>query len=88
MTTGIGRCDMILRRKVMPSMRGISTSSVMTSGSSSWIFFAAMKGSDAAPITSISGSSSSTRVSAWRTLAESSMMRTRIFLAGGGIRSS
>jgi len=33
-TTGIGRCCMILRRKVMPSMRGISTSSTMTSGTS------------------------------------------------------
>jgi hypothetical protein len=37
MTTGTGHCSMILRRKVMPSMRGISTSSVMTSGSSSLI---------------------------------------------------
>ena len=34
-TTGIGRCAISLRRKVMPSMRGISTSSVMTSGISS-----------------------------------------------------
>ena len=32
MTTGIGRSVMILRRNVTPSMCGISTSSVMTSG--------------------------------------------------------
>jgi len=31
-TTGIGRSAMILRRKVTPSMSGISTSRVMTSG--------------------------------------------------------
>ncbi len=37
MTTGTGCCAMILRRKVMPSMRGISTSRVMTSGTSSWM---------------------------------------------------
>jgi hypothetical protein len=33
-TTGNGRWAMILRRKVMPSMRGISMSSVITSGTS------------------------------------------------------
>jgi hypothetical protein len=48
-TTGIGRCDISLRRKVMPSMRGISTSSVMTSGISSLDLRAAMKGSVATP---------------------------------------
>jgi len=31
-TTGNGHCCISLRRKVMPSIRGISTSSVMTSG--------------------------------------------------------
>lgn len=31
-TTGIGRCAMILRRKVSPSILGISMSRVMTSG--------------------------------------------------------
>ncbi len=36
-TTGIGCWAISLRRKVMPSMRGISTSRVMTSGISSWI---------------------------------------------------
>jgi hypothetical protein len=34
-TTGIGRSRMRLRKKVSPSMRGISTSSVSTSGFSS-----------------------------------------------------
>jgi hypothetical protein len=83
MTTGIGLCAISLRRKVMPSMRGISTSSVMTSGISSWIFRAAMNGSEATAMISMSGSSSRTRVSVCRTLAESSMTRTRIFLAMG-----
>ena len=55
-TTGTGRCDMILRRKVMPSMRGISTSSVMTSGTSLAMRAAATNGSEAMPSTSISGS--------------------------------
>ncbi len=40
-TTGMGRWLMILRRKEMPSMRGISTSSVMTSGTSFWMILAA-----------------------------------------------
>ncbi len=34
MITGMGRCCISLRRKVRPSMRGISMSRVMTSGSS------------------------------------------------------
>src|SRR4029077_11836550 len=37
MTTGSGLSSMTLRRKDKPSMRGISTSSVMTSGLSSLI---------------------------------------------------
>ena len=37
-TTGIGRRRIRLRRKVTPSMRGISTSSVSTSGFSVLIF--------------------------------------------------
>ena len=35
MITGIGRCAMILRRKVIPSIFGISMSRMMTSGISS-----------------------------------------------------
>ncbi|MDT4883972.1 hypothetical protein FQZ97_1200720 [compost metagenome] len=38
MTTGMGRCDMILRRNVSPSMRGISMSRKITSGTSCRIF--------------------------------------------------
>src|SRR5690348_10088026 len=78
MTTGIGRCDMILRRKVMPSMRGISTSSVMTSGTSFWIRLAAAKGSVAVPTTSISLSPPRMSAMVCRTEAESSTTKTRI----------
>ncbi len=56
MTTGIGCWAMIFFKKVSPSMRGISTSRVITSGTCSLIFSAAIKGSDAVPITSILGS--------------------------------
>ena len=45
MTTGIGRSVMILRRNVTPSMRGISTSSVMTSGLSALMRSRATNGS-------------------------------------------
>ncbi|MNI44620.1 hypothetical protein D3C73_990020 [compost metagenome] len=77
-TTGIGCCDISLRRKVMPSICGISTSSVMTSGISSRSFLAAMNGSLATPMISISGSSDKRVESVCRTLAESSTIRTRI----------
>ena len=40
--TGIGWCFISLRRKVMPSMRGISTSSVSTSGFRATILSRAM----------------------------------------------
>ena len=66
----------------MPSIFGISTSSVTTSGTSSWMRRAATKGSDA--MTSMSPSASRTCVSAWRTLAESSTIKTRIFFAISG----
>ncbi len=56
MTTGIGCWLMILRRKVRPSMRGISTSRVMTSGIPSLSRSAATKGSEAVAMISISGS--------------------------------
>ena len=45
MTTGMGRSRMRLARNVSPSMRGISTSSVSTSGLVSLIFSRATKGS-------------------------------------------
>ena len=57
-TTGMGLCAMILRKKVSPSMRGISMSNVMTSGTSFMIFLTAIMGSAAVPMTSISGSAS------------------------------
>ena len=44
MTTGMGRSRMRLRRKARPSMRGISTSSVSTSGFSGLIFSRATNG--------------------------------------------
>ncbi len=50
---------MILRRKVMPSMFGISTSSVTTSGFSVLMRSRAIYGSPAVPTTSISGSDDS-----------------------------
>ena len=61
----------------MPSMRGISTSRVMTSGISCWIRRAATKGSDAVPITSMPGSALRISVKVCRTDAESSMINTR-----------
>ena len=58
-TTGVGRSAMILRKKVMPSMRGISTSSRMTSGHCLAILPMANNGSEAVPMTCMSGSRSS-----------------------------
>lgn len=43
MTTGTGCWLMSLRKNVSPSMRGISMSSVMTSGASARIFSAAVR---------------------------------------------
>ena len=56
MTTGMGCWLMIFCRNVSPSMRGISISSVITSGICSAILSAATKGSPAVPITSMAGS--------------------------------
>ena len=78
-TTGMGCWLMIFFRKVSPSMRGISISSVITSGTCSAMRSAATKGSLAVPITSISGSDESTSHSVCRTTAESSTISTRIF---------
>jgi len=85
MTTGIGCWLMSLCRNVIPSMRGISTSSVMTSGISREIRSAAMNGSAAVPITSMPGSEDRMSESVCRTTAESSTIRTFTFL---GMRSS
>jgi len=69
---------MIRFRKVMPSMRGISTSKVTTSGLSAVMYCLASKGSDALPTTSMSGClhRMPSRM-VWIT-GESSTMRTRI----------
>ena len=56
-TTGVGRSVMIFLRKVMPSMRGISISSTITSGHCTRMRVMASMGSATAAITSISGSS-------------------------------
>jgi len=77
-TTGIGCWLMIFCRNVSPSMRGISISRVITSGTSSRMRSVATKGSAAVPITSISGSLERTSLRVCRTTAESSTIRTRI----------
>ena len=69
---------MSLRRKVSPSMRGISMSRVMTSGTSLLIFSTATSGSTTAAMTSMSGSDARSWARVWRTTAESSMMSTRM----------
>ncbi len=58
-------------------MRGISTSSVITSGARRLIFSRASSGSAAVPTTSMAGSLDRISVSIWRTTAESSTIRTR-----------
>ena len=63
----------------MPSMPGISTSSVSTSGLSALIFSRAISGLTAAPTTSMAGSSARMADSNWRMSAESSTTSTLIF---------
>src|SRR3989344_518827 len=79
-TTGIGRKRIRRPRKSMPSIRGISTSSVMTSGLSSRIISRATKGSLAVPMHSMSRCRLMISDSRLRTSAESSTTITRIFL--------
>src|SRR6202162_1249011 len=81
MTTGMGRNRMRLRRNARPSMRGISTSSVSTSGLSDLIFSRATYGSGAVPTTSMPGSELRISVNSRRMTAESSTTKTRIFLS-------
>ena len=68
---------MSLRRNVSPSIRGISISSVITSGSSAMILSRAMYGSGATPTTSMPGWALRPRLSACRTIDESSTISTR-----------
>src|SRR3954471_11080037 len=79
-TTGIGRNAMIFSRNASPSMRGISISSVSTSGLSVLIMSRATNGFGAAPTTSIEGSLASISDRSCRTKAESSTTSTRILL--------
>ena len=76
-TTGMGRNVISFSRKAKPSMRGISTSSVKTSGFSALIFSRATNGSGAVPMTSIPGSADRMAVSICRIKAESSTINTR-----------
>ena len=77
-TTGIGCCAMIRRRKVSPSMRGSARSRTSTSGSWPRIFSAAWKASAAVAMTAIPGSAESSRDRAARAAALSSTIITRI----------
>ncbi len=66
----------------MPSMRGISTSSVMTSGLRLRIISRAANGSLAEPMHSMSGWRLMISVSRLRTSAESSTTTTRVLVMG------
>ena len=79
-TTGVGRRRIRRPRKSMPSIRGISTSSVITSGSRSRIISRATIGSFAVPTHSMSGCRLMISASRLRTRAESSTTTTRINL--------
>src|SRR5579883_592933 len=75
-TTGSGRCAISLPRNVSPSIRGISTSSVSTSGETCLILSHAVYGSLTAPTTSNCGSRRRISVSNCRINAESSTTNT------------
>ncbi len=79
-TTGIGRNRIKRSRKSSPSIRGISTSSVRTSGLCCLIKSRATKGSGATATTSISGCPLMISFIKPRTNAESSTHKTRILL--------
>ncbi len=80
-TTGIGRRRISFSRKSRPSMRGISTSSVSTSGLVCLIKSRAMIGSGATPTTSISGWLLMISFITLRIRAESSTINTFIFMS-------
>ena len=77
-TTGIGRRRIRRDRKSSPSMRGISTSSVMTSGLRLRIISRATSGSEAAPMHSMSIWRLMISVRMERTSAESSTTTTLV----------
>ncbi len=76
-TTGVGRSRIRFSRNARPSMRGISTSRVITSGLSRLIFSRARIGSAAEPTTSMPGARDRISVNICRTTAESSTISTR-----------
>ncbi|CFN82244.1 Uncharacterised protein [Bordetella pertussis] len=78
-TTGMGRSRISFSRKSRPSMRGISTSSVSTSGLCFLISSRATSGSGAVATTSMSGWLLMISVIRPRTSAESSTHKTLIF---------
>lgn len=78
MITGMGRRRMSLPRKSSPSIRGISTSRVSTSGLCCLINSRATSGSGAVATISISSSLLTISVTSLRINAESSTQRTRI----------
>ena len=78
-TTGMGRRRISFSRKSSPSMRGISTSSVSTSGLWRLISSRATSGSGAVATTSMSGWLLMISVIRPRTSAESSTHKTLIF---------
>src|SRR6476620_10803963 len=82
MMTGIGRKRMSFSRKSRPSIRGISMSSVITSGSRLRIISRATSGSGALPTTHIPGSWLMISVNRLLTRAESSTIRTRMSFMG------
>jgi hypothetical protein len=77
-TTGIGRRRIRRSRKSRPSIFGISTSSVSTSGFIARIISRATSGSGAEPIASMSVCLLMISVSRLRTRAESSITSTRV----------
>lgn len=81
-TTGVGRSAMIFFRKVMPSMRGISTSSTITSGHCCFMRSMASSGSDTACSRRMPGAFSSIWPTTLRTTAESSTTITPIVFMG------
>jgi len=82
MMTGMGRNRIRLRRKLTPSIFGISTSSVSTSGIQFLDLVARGVGVARRPSTSIEGSPESSSVSNRRTSAESSTINTPMRLLG------
>src|SRR5262245_17465555 len=78
MTMGVGAAIMISLVASKPSMRGMWTSIVTTSGRSDWVSATASAPLTASPTTRISGSLRRISARSVRAVAESSTTRTRI----------